>query len=90
MGRFKTVALGIFNCVRYILSDKYRQGFEYCDKCYRSALNTMYEVMVEERHSLYEDYYKMSEYKKGMYDAYGICLRKVELILKHIGEYHER
>lgn len=90
MSRFKTIALGLLNCVRYVLSDKYRQGFDFCDRCYRSALNTLYDMIVDARHSLYDDYYSMNGYEKGMYDAYGNCLRKLEVILRHIGEYHER
>lgn len=88
MTAFRKIALAIFNFVPYVISDKYRQGFNYCDRCYRSAINTMYETMLDEIDFLKKEG-NPTEYTMGMIEGYRICIRKLRIILKTIGEYHE-
>lgn len=89
MARLRIIAISIFNFVRYVLSDQYGQGFDFCDRCYRSALVHMYEAMVEEKFALYSSPDSVTDYTRGMWDAYNICIRKLVVILDHIGEHHE-
>lgn len=91
MARLKTIALGLFNSVRYVLSDRYRQGFNYCDRCYRSALISMRDSMDEEMNKIAERRLESNRYyDAGLFEGYSRCLRKLRVILDHIGEYHER
>ena len=78
-----TAVLGAIGCFLYITSDKYRTGFNYCDKCYRSALTNAKDSMVEEMREAQKD--GNIELVRG----YSRCISKVNLILEHIGEYHE-
>lgn len=75
--------LGALGAFLFCISDKYRMGFLYCDRCYRHALNNMREVMFDEmceaqRHGNIE-----------LVKGYSKCISKMDVVLEHIGEYHE-
>ena len=75
--------LASLGVVVFILSDKYRMGFMYCDRCYRHALTLMREVMVDEMREAQKQ--GNTELVKG----YSKCISKLDVVLENIGEYHE-
>lgn len=92
-----TAFIGAFSYFLYCVSDKYRQGFNYCDICYRKALNNIKESMEYEKHHTsvcvetdkkYDKPYS-DAYAEGLREGYKRCLLKLDILLRHIGEYHE-
>ena len=86
MAKIRTLIVAVLGAVSaflFITSDKFHLGFCYCDKCYRIALTNMRDVMVDEMREAQKE--GNIELVKG----YSKCISRLDVILEHIGEYHE-